>query len=287
MKIYQRYLHGMPVYLVRHYWWAYLWPKAVWFFDHQMIINAILFGQYQKLMKATLARLQHAPQQCVLQLTCVYGSLTPALLQQLKSSALHITDVATVQLRLAQSKQKHGQRLLATRMNAESLAYKSNSFSTIVLFFLLHEMPHEVRCHTLSECMRTLKPGGSLIMTEYGELPVNHWLYRFAATRWMITWLEPFLDGFWHEDIELLLNESGQPLGKRVERVAQENIFAAFYRVTEFKIIQGCKLKPAPLHSGHLIPRGEGGDGGDPKSNPYKCNDHAQHTRHIACSVDV
>jgi|GEM_PF-5881062 len=34
----------LPDYLVRHYNWAYLWLVSVWLFDHQPIINAILFG---------------------------------------------------------------------------------------------------------------------------------------------------------------------------------------------------------------------------------------------------
>ena len=46
--------------------------------------------------------------------------------------------------------------LLAMLMNAEQLAYKDDSFSTIVLFFLLHEMPQEARLNVLSECMRVI-----------------------------------------------------------------------------------------------------------------------------------
>lgn len=237
MKIYQRFLDGMPDYLARHYWWAYLWPKAVWFFDHQPIINAILFGQYQKLMHATLARLKQAPLDCVLQLTCVYGSLTPALVQQLKHSPLHLTDVASVQLRLARSKVRDDRDLLVTRMNAESLGYKSDTFSTIVLFFLLHEMPHEARAHTLSETMRTLKPDGSLIITEYGVLPEKHLLYRFPLTRWIITRLEPFLNSFWHEDLEGVLNSAAAPFDKKVECIAHSDLFFSFYRVTEFRVV--------------------------------------------------
>jgi len=231
-------MDGMPDYLVRYYWWAYLWSKAVWFFDHQPVINAILFGQYNALMQATLERLQQAPLQRVLQLTCVYGSLTPNLIRHVKPSALHITDVATIELNLAMSKTLAEKDMLATRMNAEQLGYRSDSFSTIVLFFLLHEMPHEARCHTLSECMRTLKPDGSLIMTEYGTLPVNHWLYRFPLTRWLTTRLEPFLDSFWHEDIEAILNKVATDFGKSVEIISHQNIFHSFYRVTEFRLIR-------------------------------------------------
>ncbi|RLL53298.1 class I SAM-dependent methyltransferase [Mariprofundus sp. EBB-1] len=236
-KLYRDVKGGMPGYLVRHYWWAYLWPKAVWFFDHQMIINAILFGQYKKLMDATLLRLEQAPLESVLQLTCVYGSLTPNLIQRMKPLSLHITDVAPVQLALAKSKAADQHDLLATRMNTESLAYKSDSFSAIVLFFLLHEMPHEARAHTLSETMRTLRAGGSLIITEYGVLPETHLLYRFPLTRWLITRLEPFLNSYWHEDIEALLNSAACIFGKQVEVVSHQNIFCSFYRVTEFRVM--------------------------------------------------
>ena len=135
LNLYRHFLDGMPVYLARHYWWAYLWPAAVWFFDHQPIINAILFGQYKKLMSATMARLQKAADEKILQLTCVYGELTPKLIEAISPTPLHITDVAMVQLELAKSKASGETALLAALMNAEHLAYQDDSFSIVVLFF--------------------------------------------------------------------------------------------------------------------------------------------------------
>jgi len=44
MAIYRQFLHAMPEYLARYYWWACLWRWGIWFFDHQPIINAILFN---------------------------------------------------------------------------------------------------------------------------------------------------------------------------------------------------------------------------------------------------
>jgi len=228
-------MDGIPWYLARHYWWAYLWKRAVWFFDHQPIINAILFGQYRKLMHATMDRLQHAPKERILQLTCVYGELTPKLVSLVQPTPLHITDAATVQLNLAESKTPSGS-LKRTRMNAESLGYKDDSFSTIILFFLLHEMPPEARINTLSECMRTLKPGGSLLLTEYGELPDRHWLYRFPPFRWLLTTLEPFLGSFWELDLDGLLHELASKHGKTISLESKQSIFAGFYRVMEFRV---------------------------------------------------
>lgn len=236
MRLYRYFLDGIPWYLARYYWWAYLWPVAVWFFDHQPIINAILFGQYNRLMTTTLTRLGHAPTERVLQLTCVYGSLTPRLLRMLSPQALHLADVAPVQLKKAQGKAPASTVLYPSRMNAERLGYRDNVFSTVVLFFLLHEMPLEARENTLSECMRIISPGGSLLITEYAPMPSAHWLYRFAPARWLLTRLEPFLDGFWQDNLLSLLGRLGTDHGKMVRIESETLIFSGFYRVTEFRI---------------------------------------------------
>lgn len=237
LNIYRHFLDGIPVYLARHYWWAYLWPTAVWFFDHQPIINAILFGQYRKLMRANMAILKKAPDDRTLQLTCVYGELTPKLIDAVSPKSLHITDAALVQLELAKSKTSDEKSLLVTRMNAEYLAYKQDCFSTVVLFFLLHEMPEQSRINVLDECMRVIEADGVLVVTEYAPLPTNHIIYRFPPSRWLITRLEPFLDGFWRDDITAILNARGEACGKRVTIESDERIFANFYRVTKFRIL--------------------------------------------------
>ena len=236
LNLYRRFLDGTPVYLARHYWWAYLWPASVWFFDHQPIINAILFGQYKKLMRANMAILRDTPHDSILQLTCVYGELTPNLIAVAAPTPLHIADVALVQLALAQSKAPNRHSLLATRMNAEHLAYRDDSFSTVVLFFLLHEMPEEARHNVLSECMRVIPPGGTLLVTEYAPLPARHIIYRFPPSRWLITHLEPFLASFWRDDVGALLNTHGKARGKQAITESDQRIFADFYRVTKFRV---------------------------------------------------
>lgn len=236
LQLYRHFLDGIPVYLARYYWWAYLWPYSVWFFDHQLIINAILFGQYRKLMRANMAILCKAPNEGVLQLTCVYGELAPKLIEAITPAPLHIADVAMVQLDLVKSKAPSEDTLLAVRMNAEQLAYKDDSFSTVVLFFLLHEMPEETRIDVLSECMRVMKAGGILLVTEYAPLPTKHIIYRFPPSRWLITKLEPFLAGFWRDDVAALLNQHGKVHGKKAVTESDQRIFADFYRVTKFRI---------------------------------------------------
>ena len=237
-RFYRKFTDGIPIYLARHYWWAYLWKFGVWFFDHQPVINLILFGQYNRLMQETLQRFEARPIGRVLQLTCVYGKLTGELLP--RTSGMHLADVADIQLKLARRKAhavNPSPPLYPTRMNAEHLGYKDNTFDTIVLFFLLHEMPPEARRRTMAEAMRVLRPGGRILITEYAPLPARHPLYRFPPCRWLLGRLEPFLPDFWREDLDRELEKAGHLHDKRVTRHGDEaRCFAQFYRVSEYQI---------------------------------------------------
>jgi ubiquinone/menaquinone biosynthesis C-methylase UbiE len=236
-KLSQQFTEGVPHYLSKHFWWAYLWRRMTNFFDHPFVISSILFGQYKKLKLATLAHVKKvADHGRTLQLTCVYGMLTPRLMEAVNPRSLHITDIVPLQLELARGKVEDPSKLLSTRMNAENLGYRTNSFTTAVIFFLLHELPPEARRKVLSECLRTIEPGGTLVVTEYSELPTRHFFYWFPIARWILVRAEPFLEPFWHEDLTALLNEVGSPHGKSVEVSSHETRFGGFYRVTEYKI---------------------------------------------------
>jgi len=239
IAIYRRFGDGIPTYLARHYWWAYLWRVGVWFFDHQVVINAILFGQYHRLMRASLQAVASGPgarNKQVLQLTCVYGAFTPGLLAQMKGGKLHLADVAPIQLALARAKVKEPGRLLPVRLNAESLSYRSGVFDRIIVFFLLHELPAAARRRVLAECVRVLAPGGRLLVTEYASLPYHHLLYRLHPSRWLLTRLEPFLDSFWHEDMHALLTAEAARQGKTLKLVSHSDCFARFYRVADYEL---------------------------------------------------
>lgn len=237
MRLYRRFLDGVPEYLARYYWWAYLWRWGIWLFDHQPIINAILFGQYDKLLRLTLAQAEHRPGARLLQLTCVYGKLTPALLAA-SDNDVHLCDVASGQLQLARRKTRAvAGRCPLARMNAESLAYAADAFDQVIVFFLLHEMPPEARRHTYGEIARVVRAGGSVLLTEYAPLPVRHPLYRFAPFRWLLGRLEPFLPGFWREDVAAELREAlGQHGKSLLGEPRVEYCFGRFYRVVRLGI---------------------------------------------------
>jgi len=240
--IWHRYFtNGIPEYLARHYWWAYLSKVGVWFFDHHMMINAILFGQYDNLTNATIRQLKQAPVGEMLQISCVYGGLTPALVQQLPHHQFHLMDVAPIQLALTRQKllahatlnQQHVELAI---MNAERMAYTNNSFDTVLIFFLLHELPGNARKNVITESLRILRPNGRLLICEYGEFSQSHFLHHWWPLRFVLGVLEPFLPNFWHEKLKTVVNDGATTINRHVASEKINRIFSGFYRVVEYQI---------------------------------------------------
>jgi ubiquinone/menaquinone biosynthesis C-methylase UbiE len=225
----------LPAYLVDHYAWAYLWPAAVWFFDHQPIIDAILFGNYRRIMDVTLRQLDPPRAGCTLQIAGVYGELTPKLAEHIDD--LCLIDVATVQLEAAARKLAAiGKSARLSRMNAERLRFPDRSFDTTLMFLLLHEMPADARRNSLREALRVTRPGGRFVIAEYGENRGRHFFHRFAPMRWILTKAEPFLGGFWRESLTDVLQQCGRDVGRSVMLEEQVDIFGGFYRVCRYRI---------------------------------------------------
>ncbi|RME86231.1 MAG: class I SAM-dependent methyltransferase, partial [Zetaproteobacteria bacterium] len=138
-EFWRRYLDGIPPYLAQRYWWAYLARPGVWFFDHALIIDAILFGHYAELMQAALTALD--PARSTLMIASVYGRLIPELVLKLKQP-LVLVDVAPIQLELAARKiARTGKKAYLVRSNAEALGLSTGAFAQALVFFLWHEMP--------------------------------------------------------------------------------------------------------------------------------------------------
>lgn len=235
---------GIPEYLARRYWWAYLWNVSVWFFDHAFIINTILFGNYFKLMRAALTRLDPEFDGRVLQITCVYGAFTPSMAEKMPKCELHLLDVADVQIQSTLRKLRVAKGAAAAgvnpaRMNAETLAYADNSFDKVVIFFLLHELPHDARARALDEAMRVLRPNGKLLIAEYGELGTTHLMHRNKFLRNTLEAMEPFLGRFRKENLVEKIRDTASRAGMAVTDVFQLPVFGGFYRVVDFS------MKPA------------------------------------------
>ena len=88
---------AIPEYYAKAYWWAYLRPSSPWFFDHQAVVSAILWGNERRLRHAALAEIAAGDR--VMQAGCVYGTLSENLARHVgDGGSLDVVDLAQVQI---------------------------------------------------------------------------------------------------------------------------------------------------------------------------------------------
>jgi ubiquinone/menaquinone biosynthesis C-methylase UbiE len=190
-----------PHYLTAHYWWAYVHPTAVWFFERQWLVNLILWGNYAWLRNAAVAELGDDLPGTTLQVACVYGDLTTRLISRATACGgrLDVIDVLPVQLENLRNKLPSGTATRLLAMDSADLNLPDASYDRALLFFLLHEQPKSYRERTLSEVFRVVRPGGKIVIVDYA-LP-RWWHPLRYLWRPLLAALEPFALDLWRHEI--------------------------------------------------------------------------------------
>ncbi|MBU3725653.1 MAG: class I SAM-dependent methyltransferase [Burkholderiaceae bacterium] len=218
---------GLPVpgYLTAHYWWAYVHPRAVRFFERQWLVNLILWGNYGRLRSAALKELGHPINNKVLQIACAYGDITPKMVGQLRDSgSLDVIDILPVQLANLGAKLGPDERVKLHCMDSAALKFDADRFDQVLIFFLLHEQPADVREATLREAARVLKPGGTLLIVDYSKPSWYHPLRYLWKP--VLRVLEPFAHDLLNRGIQHSI-PSDLPLNVTLKR----DFFGGLYQM--------------------------------------------------------
>jgi len=214
----------IPEYLHNTYWWAYLHPRAVHIFERQWLVNLILWGNFAKLRDAALQEMGDVINGRVLQVACVYGDFTEHLVRRLgPQGSVDVIDVAPIQIKNLQSKLSNPQHVNALLQDSTDLHFEDGSHDSVVVFFLLHEQPADVRRKTISEALRVTKPGGKLIFVDYHK-PVSTNPFRYIMVP-ILTTLEPFAMDVWRGEIVDWL-----PTDIKVSKVEKQTYFGGLYQ---------------------------------------------------------
>jgi len=216
---------GVPRYLVRRYWWAYLHPAGISFFDHPWVVNLILWGNMARLRRAAFDALGPEPLSGrTVQLACVYGDLTPRLADRHEAgAALEVIDVLPQQLAKLERKIGHQGHVALRRCNSAALGGADGRYDQALIFFLLHEQPERVRRATLREATRVVRPGGRVVIVDY------HLPHRLNPLRYLMRpvlgWLEPYALDLWRRDLSAWLPE------REVATVQRRLFFGGLYQM--------------------------------------------------------
>jgi len=216
---------SIPAYLEETYWWAYVHPKAVAFFERQWLVNLILWGNFVRLRDSALNELGHRIHGHTLQIACVYGDFSVKLMQRIdEGGSLDIVDVLPIQLDNVRRKLPPHSPVQILHSDSTKLKLADGSYDQAIIFFLLHEQPASTRAETLSEVLRVLKPGGKLVIVDYHQPSILHPLrYLFKP---ILKRLEPFALDLWHQGIERWLPKGFVPL-----EFTKKTFFGGLYQI--------------------------------------------------------
>lgn len=216
---------AIPDYLRDTYWWAYLHPRAIWFFEREWVVNLILWGNMKKLTDAVLDETDLEQGSNVLQVACVYGDFSNRLASHLNTtdSKLSIIDVAPIQLRNAEKKLNGQNNVSVRHQDSTCMLYPDDSFEQTVVFFLLHEQPEDARRKTIAEAIRVTRPGGRVIFVDYhGPERANPMRYVMKP---VLSLLEPFAMALWRDELPTFLPAEIKP-----EQISSEFYFGGLYQ---------------------------------------------------------
>jgi len=187
---------SVPDYLKDTYTWAYLRPTSVWLLDRPAVVNAILWGNYRRLLRSALAEIRAG--QRVYQPACVYGDFSHQVAEALGPDGhLDVGDVAPVQVENCRRKLRAYDNARVHLWNAADR--HRETYDVVCCFFLLHEIPEAYKHRVVDALLGAVAPGGKVVFVDYHG---PHWAHPL---KWLMSFindtLEPFAKALWVNEI--------------------------------------------------------------------------------------
>jgi hypothetical protein len=176
---------AVPSYLKDTYTWAYLRPTSVWLLDRPLVVNAILWGNFGRLLRAALAEMR--PGQRVYQPACVYGDFSRQVAEVLGPDGhLDVGDVAPVQVENCRHKLSACGN---ARVHLWDAADKRNGvYDVVCCFFLLHEIPETYKHRVVDALLGAMPQGGKVVFVDYHG---PHWAHPL---KWLMSFVNDTLE---------------------------------------------------------------------------------------------
>jgi len=186
----------IPAYLREVYYWAYLDSTNARLLDHDAIVSLILLGNNTRLRRSLISEITAG--QRVLQVAHVYGRLIPEMARQPGPSGyLEVIDLVPLQAALCGKKLRDFPQAQVRIANATDPG--EAMYDVVSCFFLLHEIPDDLKRSVVDALLRRIDRGGKVVFVDYHQ-PVK-WHPLRGLMRLLFKRLEPFAESLWRHQI--------------------------------------------------------------------------------------
>jgi len=194
----------VPAYLRDVYRWAYLTPWLADWLDRQFVVQTILWGNAQRLIGDVLAEVR--PGDRVFQPAAVYGDFSRQVAGKIgRKGRLEVRDIAPLQVDLTRRKLADLPQVCVSRGDAADP--DGARADVVACFFLLHEVPDDVKLRITGAMLDLVAPGGRAVFVDYHR---PHRLHPLKPVmRKIFDWLEPFAPSMWQSEIRDLAGPAG------------------------------------------------------------------------------
>ena len=182
--------------------------------DFQPIISAILLFQYHRLVAKIVAGLKQSDlkDKKVLITSCAFGNVIPRVVQAaVEAGAERVVIADIIANELVHARSKLGNfpgKVEYIENNATAMTQQDGFVDANVIFFLLHELPHDLKGRALREAGRMLAPGGKLYLAEFHRPEL--WVLRALSWTYFKVF-EPLGLALWdtHDPLDCLESMGG------------------------------------------------------------------------------
>jgi ubiquinone/menaquinone biosynthesis C-methylase UbiE len=179
----KRFLPSLPKYYQRNFHFqtdGYLSRKSADLYDHQ--VEVLFGGTADPMRRMVIEPLGRKFRETpggeglhFLELGAGSGSTTRFVRMAFPQAKITLVDLSEPYLKKAQRNLRNDYGLDFVQSKAERLPFRARRFDAVYSVFLFHELPLAVRKKVMTESLRVLKPGGSLVALDSlqrGDLPV-------------------------------------------------------------------------------------------------------------------
>jgi len=186
----------IPAYMREVYYWAYLNSTNARLLDHDAIVSVILMGNNSRLRHALVSEIRSG--QRVLQVAHVYGRLIPEIARRAGPAGyLEVIDLVPLQAALCRQKLRNFPRTQVRIANAANPG--EAMYDVVSCFFLLHEIPDDLKHSVVDALLRRIDRGGKVVFVDYHQ--PGRWHPLRGLMRLLFKRLEPFAESLWRHQI--------------------------------------------------------------------------------------